>query len=40
MKVYGTVVMNYIELCTYEGSDEGASSHCSNVERDNQLGEH
>jgi len=37
VKVYGTVAMNYIQLCTYEGSVEGASSSCSNVERDNRV---
>ena len=37
MKVYGTVAMNYIQLCAIERSGEGAGSCCSNVERDNQV---
>ena len=37
MKVYGTVAMNYIQLCAIERSGECASSCCSNVERDNQV---
>ena len=37
MKVYRTVAMNYIKLCTYKGAVEGASSCCSNVECDNRV---
>ncbi len=37
MKVYGTIAMNYIQLCAIERSGECASSCCSNVERDNQV---
>ena len=37
MERYGTVGMNYIQLSAYERSGEGASSRCSDVERDNHV---